>query len=111
MFTQTPPTHEADGVRLWELGQTDDSSVAYVEVDPGAQIKPHYHEVTYESYIFVAGEGVLFTSYFPDRVRKGMSKDIAPNVIHRLETTEGIAFYVVTTPPYNPDDHFPVSPQ
>lgn len=112
MFTEQPPTFEKDGVKLWELGEGPDSSVAYVEVAPGATIKPHFHSFTEETYIFTQGSGRMCLREPRDKlqtlaVTKGDSVSIPVYAVHELMTRNGISFYVVTSPPYDPGDHSP----
>ena len=99
---------------LWELVASVGSAcktlgLAYVEVDPGKESPAHFHRQTEEVYHVVSGYGVATLNNQEAVVGPGDTVVIPVDVIHKIRaSSEGLAFIVVTSPPYNPDDDIEV---
>ena len=81
---------------------TDNLSVAWVEVEPGARQQPHHH-VPEQAYVIVAGHGRIKIGPDVAEVQAGDLLYIPPNAEHAVENagTEKRIYVSVTAPAFD----------
>jgi mannose-6-phosphate isomerase-like protein (cupin superfamily) len=64
----------------------------------------HHHNKTTEVYIIVEGEGKIEMDGENHSIKPGSVVIIKPGVKHRIIAENPIDFYVISCPPYDPED-------
>lgn len=81
-------------------------SVAEARVKPGARTKAHYHQVSEEIYVVLAGKGRMNRDQEIIDVERGISVAILPGQVHSLENTgnDDLVVLCCCAPAYGHDD-------
>ncbi|CAN1527953.1 {ManC} Mannose-6-phosphate isomerase [Rhabdaerophilaceae bacterium] len=99
---------------LWELSgpQTHLAllSAAFVEVDPGSTSPLHWHAVTEEIYMIVAGTGEMYLGDDVIKITAGDCVSIPTRTVHAIGNSGvlPLRMWVVTSPPYTEGDDFEI---
>jgi mannose-6-phosphate isomerase-like protein (cupin superfamily) len=70
--------------------------------------EPHYH-YNIEVYFIMQGSGIVVLGNREHRVSAGDVLIIPPNTAHFTIPNNDLVMAVVNTPPYSPDDYFPLT--
>lgn len=97
--------------RLREALMTKEIGVAFVDVYPNAASPDHYHLRTAELYYMLSGQGEIKIDGQIHSLKLGDTVLIPPGVVHSIRAdAKGLSFACLTTPPYDYDDDYEVSP-
>ena len=100
------PTRELDGLVSHILLEEGDApggelSITWVDVEPGAEQKPHSH-APQQVYVITRGQGRIKVGEDEQDVREGQLVFIPPNVEHRIVNTaeEALTYVSAATPAF-----------
>lgn len=85
------------GQEVW-WAVTDRYVGKVIDVKAGQSLSLQYHERKLESMYFVAGRGRLTLGERVIEIQPGLAVTIHPREVHRVEATEDIRFFEVSTP-------------
>lgn len=84
------------GREIW-WAKTDDYLAKILVVEAGQAFSLQYHEVKAESMFFLQGRGVLTLGDHYLAIEPGLTVDIPPNTIHRVEAEATVVLLEVST--------------
>jgi len=110
-LSDSAPFVTADGSTIRELagiptGNAAQQSLAEATVPAGGETQEHYHPVSEEIYLFVAGDGRMRLGEEEHAVRAGDCVVIAPGTPHKLwaDSFVPLVLWCCCAPAYSHDD-------
>ncbi len=101
------PFTTKDGSIIREYLHTAAQSLAEASLEPGQSTERHYHRLSEEIYLIVAGGGLLEVDGDEREVGPGDAILIPPGAWHRLEAgAEGTRLLCCCVPAYSHDDTY-----
>jgi quercetin dioxygenase-like cupin family protein len=101
------PFTTKDGSTIRELHHTTVQSLAEATLEPGQATTRHYHALTEEIYLLVAGSGTMELDGVVQEVGEGDAILIPPGAWHELRAgAAGARLLCCCVPPYSHDDTF-----
>ena len=110
----------APGVELKELtgrtalpdAQTNQGSVAYFRLEPGAASAWSHNLEGEESFFVLRGRGEIWLGNQPHAVKAGSFVVLPPHLVRSMRASQGavLEYYSITTPAWDEADHVLVEP-
>jgi len=100
------PFTTKDGSTIRELHHTAAQSLAEATVPAGATTTRHYHALSEEVYVILAGEGDLEIDGETRHVAPGDAALIPPGAWHQITATSDLQFFCCCAPPYAHEDTY-----
>ena len=90
-----------------EVGGAANQSLAEAELQPGQATERHYHAVTEELYVLLAGDAEMEVDGERRSVRTGDAVLIPPRAWHQIRAGDSpVRFLCCCAPPYSHDDTY-----
>ena len=109
--SEREPFTAVDGSEIRELAgppsaTAQNQSLAEARVHPGSETTEHFHKVSEEIYVFLAGEGRMRLGEDVDEVRAGEVVVIPPGTRHKLwnQGPGQLVLLCCCSPPYSDED-------
>ncbi len=101
------PFTTKDGSTIREYLHSPAQSLAEATLDPGQSTQRHYHALSEEIYLLIAGGGTMEIDGETRQVEKGDAILIPPGAWHELEAgPAGVRLLCCCVPPYSHDDTY-----
>ena len=101
------PFTTKDGSTIREYLHSPAQSLAEATLDPGQSTQRHYHALSEEIYLLIAGGGTMEIDGETRQVEKGDAILIPPGAWHELEAgPAGVRLLCCCAPPYSHEDTY-----